>query len=72
MNELIKLGKNIRTERNRLHLTQGQLAALIDIQPNHISNIENGKVEIRFKTLVAIMKALEVPFEKLYDISDEI
>ena len=66
MEELIKLGNNIRAERNRLRMSQEQLAAKADLQTNHISNIENGKYDIKFTTLLAIMKALNVPFDKLY------
>ena len=66
MEELIKLGNNIRAERNRLRMSQEQLAAKADLQTNHIINIENGKYDIKFTTLLAIMKALNVPFDKLY------
>ena len=65
------LGNNIRAERNRLNLSQEQLAQLANLQTHHISNIENGKFDIKFTTLLALLKALNVPFEKLYDISDE-
>ena len=47
-------------------MSQEQLAAKADLQTNHISNIENGKYDIKFTTLLAIMKALNVPFDKLY------
>lgn len=69
MEDLIILGNNIRAERNRLHLSQEQLANLTGLQTHHISNIENGKFDIKFSTLLSILKALNVPFEKLYDIN---
>ena len=71
MNELIILGNNIRAERNRLHLSQEQLAQKANMQTHHISNIENGKFDIKFTTLLAIMNALDVPFEKLYSRESE-
>ena len=67
MQELEILGNNIRAERSRLHWTQEQLAEKANIQTNHVSNIENGKYDIKFTTLLSIMKALNVSFEKLYD-----
>lgn len=67
MDELIKLGNNIRAERSRLHLSQEEFAEKIDIRTSHVSNIENGKVNVKFTTLLTIMKVLNVPFEKLYD-----
>ena len=70
MNSLIKLGNNIRAERNRLHLSQEHFAEKVDIRTSHVSNIENGKVDIKFSTLLAIMKALDVPFEKLFDFNN--
>ena len=69
MDKLIKLGNNIRAERNRLHLSQEQLAQRANLQTHHISNIENGKFDIKFTTLIAILEALNVPFEKLYEIN---
>ncbi len=70
MEVLEVLGNNIRAERNRLHLTQEQLASKAGLQTHHISNIENGKYDIKFSTLIAILKALNVPFEKLFDLND--
>lgn len=70
MKELEVLGNNIRAERNRLHMSQEQLAAIAGLQTHHISNIENGKFDIKFTTLLSILKALKVPFEKLYDLNE--
>ncbi len=69
MRELVTLGNNIRAERSRLHMSQEQLANLAGLQTHHVSNIENGKFDIKFTTLLSILKALNVPFEKLYDIN---
>ena len=65
MDELEILGNNIRAERNRLHMTQEQLAVKANLQTHHISNIENGKYDIKFKTLISILKALNVPFDNI-------
>ena len=68
MNKLEELGNNIRAERNRLRLSQEQLASLAGIQQPHLGKIEGGEVDVRFSTLTAIIEALNVPFEKLYNI----
>lgn len=70
MKELEVLGNNIRAKRNRLHMSQEQLAVIAGLQTHHISNIENGKFDIKFTTLLSILKALNVPFEKLYDLNE--
>lgn len=66
--DLVELGKNIKAERNRLFLSQEKLAELVGVQTHHISKIERGLVDIKFSTLIAILKALNLKFEKLYDI----
>ena len=67
--DLIELGKNIKAERNRKFLSQEKLAEIIGIQTHHISKIERGLVDIKFSTLIAILKALDLKFEKLYEIN---
>lgn len=66
--DLQLLANNLRAERNRQNLSQEQLAALAGLQMQHISKIENGQTDIRFTTLIAILKALDIPFEKLYEL----
>jgi transcriptional regulator with XRE-family HTH domain len=65
---LIELGKNIKAERNRQFLSQEKLAELIGMQTHHISKIERGLVDIKFTTLIAILKALKLDFGQLFDI----
>lgn len=69
MNEALQiLGNNLRAERNRQRLSQEQLAEMAGLQMQHVSKIENGQTDIRFTTLIAILKALNTPFEKLYEL----
>ena len=68
---LENLGNNIRAERNRLNYTQEDLESITGILAQHIGRIEKGEIDIRFSTLISILKALKIPFEKLYDINDE-
>ena len=58
MNETLQiLGNNLRAERNRQRLSQEQLAEMAGLQMQHVSKIENGQTDIRFTTLIAILKA---------------
>lgn len=62
------LANNLKAERNRQRLSQEKLAELAGLQMQHISKIENAQTDIRFTTLIAILKALNIPFEKLYEL----
>ncbi|MBD5401506.1 helix-turn-helix transcriptional regulator [bacterium] len=69
MNEkeiLFKLGRNICAERNRLGISQEGLAEQINISDKHISKIENGHTNPKITTIIAIMDALNLPFDALY------
>ena len=68
---LQKLGHNIKVERVKLDYSQEKLAEVAGIQMQHLSKIENGDSDIKFTTLYALLKALNVSFDKLYDINNE-
>ena len=69
-NELLKkLGYNLKIERVKRNYTQEKLAEITGIQMQHISKIEKGECNIKFLTLIALLKGLNVPFEKLFDIN---
>ena len=71
-NEYLRiLGHNIKVERVKKDYTQEKLAELSGIQMQHISKIENGECNIKFLTLIALLKGLNIPFEKLFDINIE-
>ncbi len=65
---LIEFGKNLRAERNRAGYSQDGLADAIGIcAGKHIGTIERGETNPTLTTIVAIMKALKIDFDKLYD-----
>jgi len=66
--DLVELGKNIKAERNRQFLSQEKLADLIGVQTHHISKIERGLADIKFSTLIAILRALHLKFDKLFEL----
>ena len=65
------LGNNIRAERNRLNYTQEDLENITGILAQHIGRIEKGEIDIRFSTLVTLLKALNIPFNKLYNVDED-
>jgi transcriptional regulator with XRE-family HTH domain len=65
-----RLGKRIREERLRLHLTQAQLAEDIDISDTYIGAIERGERSLTLDTLVRLVNRLGVTVD--YLLSDSV
>lgn len=69
MNELFKnicleTGETLRQERKAKLLTQEQLAAKDDkLDRSKISDIENGKEDFHFSTLVRVFAAMDLEIE---------
>lgn len=57
---LICLGQAISSRRDRLRLTQAELAARSGVDRAFISNIENGKRNPSFSVLADIAKGLNI------------
>jgi transcriptional regulator with XRE-family HTH domain len=64
------LGKNVRKNRKKIHLSQEKLAGLVEISPNYLSNIENGKTWISVSTLVKLATVFGVEPHVLFDPRD--
>lgn len=64
--ELLKvIGDNIRMKRLSQHLSLEDLAELTDGSQSHLSQIENGKRDFNFSTLVRIVTALKCGFSEI-------
>lgn len=63
--DLHAIGGRIKAARERKHLTQEDLAAIVDLSPTHISVIERGVKPPKLVTLVAIANALDVSADTL-------
>ncbi len=59
------LGRRIREERLRLHLTQSQLAEDVDISDTYMGAIERGERCLTLDTLIRIAKRLDVTVDFL-------
>ena len=61
----VAIGARIKAARERVHLTQEQLAEIIDISPTHMSVIERGVKTPKLDTFVRIANALGVSADVL-------
>ena len=57
-NRIQKIGLQIQSRRKELGLTQTDLAMLCNLSLNGISNIEQGKTDVRWSTLEKIGEVL--------------
>lgn len=62
---LVKLGKRIRSMRQEKGWTQSEMAAYLDMNRGHLSDIERGKREVGLITLQIIARGLETTMAKL-------
>ena len=65
---IIELGKRIRTAREKAGYNQQDFANELGISTSHMSNIENGKVEIGIEIFVRVVKKLNVSADWLLQI----
>ncbi|WPV67546.1 helix-turn-helix transcriptional regulator [Chitinophaga sp. LS1] len=58
--ELKEFGKNLRDARKKKGLTLDELAVISELDSKQIGKIENGLVDIRLKTLIKLIRALDI------------
>ena len=58
-----EIGQSIHTKRKKFRLSQKQLAIKCGIDRAKISDIENGKEDFMFSTLLQICEALDLDIE---------
>ena len=63
--DMVAIGSKIKEARERAHLTQEELAEIIDISPTHMSVIERGVKTPKLDTFVKIVKALNLSADAL-------
>lgn len=67
-NDYIAIGKRIRAERNKQHISQSQLAEMTGLSVTHMSHIETANTKLSLPALVSIANALHVTTDAfLYD-----
>lgn len=65
--ELIKLGKLIRSKREKQNLTQLELAEKSDVDRNYIGMLERGERNPSYLSLQKIAKGLGIPINQLIE-----
>ena len=67
--EILKeFGKNLRAERNRAGFSQEGFAEKIGVGfGQHVGKIERGETNTSLSVIIAIMNALDLDFDKLFD-----
>ena len=63
--DMVQIGRFISQMRKELHLTQEQLAEIVDISPTHMSVIERGVKTPKLDTFIRIANALGVSADAL-------
>ena len=70
-----KLGKRIKEQRLKQHLTQEQLGEVVNITTSNVSHIERATTQVSLSSLVKIANALDTTLDQLtcdslYSIAD--
>ena len=63
--DYIALGKRIREERLKLHMTQEQLVEEANLSTSYIGQIERGERSLSLETLIALVNRLGVTVDYL-------
>ena len=64
------LGLNVSYYRRKRELTQEQLAELLSIERNHVSNVELARAGVSLEVIFPMADVLEVPVHKLFEFRD--
>ncbi len=67
---LKRFGKNVKNIREKLNLTQAELAFRMGMTTQTLSDIENGKTDCQQTTAYLIAKALGIKLNELYLFED--
>ncbi len=68
--EYVRLGINITLYRKLAGFNQEKLAEKLNIEPAHLSRIENARVGVSLDVLFAMAEILEIPIYKLFEFRD--
>ena len=61
----------VRKYREKLYLTQAELANKMGVQTQTIGNIENGRNKPRIRTMRKLAEQLGVPVEELFPVEED-
>lgn len=58
-------GINVSKERIRQNISAYELSLRLGKDPSYVNKLENGKINVNLKMIIAISEELNVPIEKL-------
>lgn len=70
-NDLSKVGNRIKKARKSKGISQVELADKLDISVSHLSNIENGKINVGLDIFMDITEVLDVSADWLLSINTD-
>jgi len=59
-------GINLAKERIKQKISAYELSIRLDKDASYINKVENGKINVSLKTIIAISECLNVPIEKFF------
>lgn len=59
----LSVGMMLRVNRNRLGLTQNELATLMGVTVGFVSNVENGRKKLSFQKTIEIAKKMKFNYK---------
>lgn len=59
------LGARIKKRREELNMSQAELASMVGLSTQHVSNVENARSKIGLEKLISIANALECSADQL-------
>lgn len=63
---LVTFGKNIKTQRLKLHISQETLAEKAGVHRTYIGMVERAEKNITLENIVKIARALECPISEIF------
>lgn len=67
---LKRFGKNVKFERIKKDYSQDDLAEILNVNRNHISKIECGRLNMSLKKITELANALNINIENLLKFND--
>lgn len=64
----IDVGKKIKECRERIGISQQELADRCNFEKSNVSRIEAGRTNLTLKSLFLISEALEIPIKKFFEL----
>lgn len=66
-NVKLSVGRRVAEERNALGLTQFDLAERIEVSPQYVGLVEQGRQNLTIETIVKVANALEISVSALFE-----